>query len=92
MIKRLYFLLFLFLCTIVATAQIQRKILDFTLGVSNKTEVLSYLKSNHYKYSYEDGEYEVRKVTFAGHNWPVAYFSFYKGKLYGNYVQFDLNA
>ena len=72
-----------FLCTIAVSAQIQRKILDFSLGVTTKTQVLNYLKSHHYKYSHnEDGEYVVEKIKFAGHIWPVAYFSFYKGKFY----------
>ena len=83
MIKRFYFLIAFLLCAVITTAQIQRKILDFTLGVTTKTQVLNYLKNHHFNYSLnEDGEYVVQKITFAGHNWPIAYFSFYKGKFY----------
>ena len=83
MIKRFYILIVFSLCAVIATAQIQRKILDFTLGVTTKTQVLNYLKRHHCHYSLnEDGEYVVNKISFAGHNWPIAYFSFYNGKFY----------
>lgn len=83
MIKRFYFLIVFSLCAVIATAQIQRKILDFTLGTTTKTQVLNYLKYHHHKYSInEDGVIVVEKIAFAGQNWPVAFFSFYKGKFY----------
>ena len=83
MIKRFCLLTLFLLCAIIATAQIQRKILDFTLGVTTKVQVQNYLKSHHYKYHLnEDGDFIVEKVTFAGHNWPAAFFCFYKGKLF----------
>lgn len=83
MTQRLYSLMFLLLCMVTATAQIQRKILDFTLGVTTKAQVLNYLKNHHYKYLLrKNGEYVASNITFAGYNWQDTYFSFYKGKLY----------
>ena len=83
MIKRFYFLCFFLLCMITATAQIQRRILGFTLGVTTKAQVLNYLKNHHYKYSLrKNGEQVASNITFAGYNWQDTYFSFYKGKLY----------
>lgn len=83
MIKRFYFLIVFSLCAVIASAQIQRKFLDFTLGVTTKAQVLNYIKSHHYEYHLiEDGDIGIHKIKFAGQNWPVAYFCFYNGKLY----------
>lgn len=81
--KRFYILIYFSLCTIIASAQIQRNILDFTLGVTTKTQVLNYIKSHHYNYSINaDGNFVVEKIKFAGQIWPIAFFSFYKGIFY----------
>ena len=83
MIKRLYLLIFFLLCTVIASAQIQRKILDFTLGVSTKTQVLNYIKSHQYVYHLdEEGNFVVQRIKFAGENWSHARFCFYNEKLY----------
>ena len=83
MIKRFYILIIFSLCTVTVTAQIQRNIFDFTLGVTTKTQVQNYLIRHHYNYSInKNGEYEVRNLIFAGHNWPSVYFSFYNDKFY----------
>lgn len=67
----------------VATAQIQRKILDFTLGVTNKAQVINHLKSHRFKYSINnDGDIVVDNVAFAGHNWPGVFLNFYNGIFY----------
>lgn len=65
------------------SAQIQNKILGFTLGSTSKTTVYNYLKSNNIKFSKnENGEYWAKKVKFAGEIWESVWFSFYDGKLY----------
>lgn len=81
--KRTLFTLVLLLCTLMASAQIQRKILGFTLGITSKTIVYNYLKSNRIKFSTnEEGEYVASKIKFAGQIWDSVFFTFYNGKLY----------
>ncbi len=72
------------------SAQIQNKILGFTLGSTSKTTVYNYLKTNHIKFiKEENGEYCAEKVKFAGTLWEFVWFTFYDGKLYN--VDFSLS-
>lgn len=83
MTKRFYLLIVFLLCTIIASAQIQRKLLDFTLGVTTKTQVQNYIKSHQYVYHLdEEGNFVIHNIKFAGQNWHHANFCFYNGKLY----------
>lgn len=75
-------LLGLFLC-VSLNAQIQRKFLGFTLGSSTKSAVINGLKAKGFKPVTDDNEtYSVRYIKFAGHTWPYAAFTFYKGILH----------
>jgi len=83
MFKKSILTLVFLVCAIVSSAQIQRNILDFTLGTTTKTQVNNYLKNNHIEFSQDKtGMVEARDIKFAGHVWPVIQFSFYKNKLY----------
>lgn len=79
--KYLYIILFS-LFTLTCSAQIQKKFFGFTIGVTNTTTVANYLKTNHIKYSVENGEYRAEKIKFAGEVWDCIWFTFYQGKLY----------
>ncbi len=82
-IRRTLLTLTLLLCTLVASAQIQRKFLGFTIGVTSKTTVYNYLRNNNIKFSKnEKDEYLAKKIKFAGEVWDYVWFSFYNGKLY----------
>lgn len=81
--KKYIFLTLLTLCISISSfSQIQRKVLGFTLGITTKTAVASYLKTNHIKYSLVKGEYCAENVRFAGVVWEYVWFTFYNGKLY----------
>lgn len=81
--KKILFLIIFLLSTIIASAQIQRKIFDFTLGVTTKSQVLNYIKSHQCVYHLdEEGNFVVHRIKFAGQNWNQANFCFYNGKLY----------
>ena len=83
--------IFLLLTICLSTsAQIQRKILGFTLGSSSKTAVYNYLKKNHIKFANtEDGEYCAYNIKFAGQIWENVWFSFYNGMLYN--IEFTIS-
>ena len=64
------------------SAQIQNKILGFTLGTTSKTTVLNQYKTKITKADYNAGEtYRIQDVSFAGQIWDLAYFVFVNNKL-----------
>jgi hypothetical protein len=81
--KKLFFLFFFILSSINIAGQIQRKFFDFTLGVTTRQQVTNYWKARQKKIWYPEEEcFSVRHISFGGNTWPVAYFHFYKNKLY----------
>lgn len=65
------------------SAQIQTKILGFTLGTTSKATVLNQYKTKITKAGYSAGEtYRIQDVSFAGQIWELAYFVFVNNKLY----------
>ena len=80
----------LFLVNLCISAQIQRKFYDFTLGETSKTEVKSYLNKKKKSILDERGDViMVPNMRFAGQEWNLAVFIFYKGKLESVYFSFD---
>lgn len=68
------------------SAQIQTKVLGFTLGSTTNTTIYNHFKKNNKKViKLDDGSYQVPKVQFAGIVWDSAFFCFYKSKLCGIY-------
>jgi len=67
------------------SAQIQTKILGFTLGTTNKSTVLNQYKTKIKKASYAEDTYDLQNVEFAGYKWDLVSFAFHKGKLYAVY-------
>lgn len=87
MFKKAILSLVFFVCTTVSSAQIQKNILDFTLGTTSKEQVCSYFKSHNIIYTLgNSGEVVVDGLQFAGWQWGFSHFSFYDNKLYS--VQF----
>lgn len=82
--KRTISICLLLLCVLAASAQIQRKFLGFTLGVTTKTQVYNYLKKHHYRFSrneLQDG-FRVENVTFGGIKWSVTFVYFHKNRFH----------
>lgn len=64
------------------SAQIQNKILGFTLGKTKSSEVYKRYKNDYtFSRSLDSEHYFVDNVKFAGYYWDVN-FGFYNGKLY----------
>lgn len=64
------------------SAQIQTKILGFTLGTTSKTTVLNQYKTKITKLNLNAEEtYRIQDVNFGGHIWDCAYFIFVNNKL-----------
>ena len=83
MMKRAFLTLVLLLVsTILVSAQIQRKFINSTLGVSTKSQISSYLRNNNYDFASENGHLEIYNLNFAGHTWPVVFLEFHNGVLY----------
>ena len=64
------------------SAQIQNKILGFTLGKTTKSQVCKSYKKNYMFRELSDGNCIVFDERFAGYEWHNVQFSFYKGILY----------
>ena len=65
------------------SAQIQTKILGFTLGTTSKTSVLNHYKTRITRVNHNaDETYRIQDVNFAGLIWDYAYFAFVNDKLY----------
>ena len=81
--KKLSLIVIALLITFCASAQIQRKFMGFTFGLSTKSEVLNYAKQKHKEYRVmDDDNIYVRDLVFAGDNWHMTAFTFYHNKLY----------
>lgn len=83
--KRILTIFLAIFISISSSAQIQNKLLGFTLGTTTKTAVYNYYKNNHTKVIKNNDDYVVEKVKFAGQVWDYTFFSFHKGKLYSVY-------
>lgn len=70
------------------SAQIQNKILGFTLGETTKSEVYNKYKSQEL-FTELDGDIAVGNLKFAGQVWDVTLFRFYNDKLM--VVQFSVS-
>ncbi|MBR5725247.1 MAG: hypothetical protein IKX56_00770 [Muribaculaceae bacterium] len=70
------------------SAQIQNKILGFTLGTTTKSEVYNKYKNQEYFSADDDGTISVGDIVFAGQKWDLTLFSFYNNILLS--VQFNL--
>ena len=80
--KKLVTLCVLFLFSIFASAQIQRKFFNFYLARSTKTEVINYFKAKGNRVRLiDDKTVAVNDVRFGGQSWGVSHFQFYKNKL-----------
>lgn len=77
--------LFLLVC-LSSFGQIQRKFFGFIFGISTKTEVVSYFKTNKIPYIIEDAStIKARNIKFAGKDWPFAVFLFYNNRFFEAY-------
>lgn len=65
------------------SAQIQNKILGFTLGSTHKSEVYNKYKSDPLFIEKDNGDICTSDVTFAGHEWDMVFFNFVDNKLSG---------
>ena len=89
--RRFLILLFFVINAICANAQIQRSFMDFTLGVSTKTQIENQLKARHKKYRIvNDNCIAIENVNFGGLFWPTTYVRFYKNTFY--YITFSVTA
>ncbi len=70
------------------SAQIQNKILGFTLGSTTKSEVYNKYKNQELFSADDDGTISVGNIVFAGQKWDLTLFCFHNNKLL--YVQFSL--
>ncbi len=80
--KRLFLIIYFTICSIMASAQIQRKFFDFQLGVTTQNDVCNYCKTHNLRYEISDGTVFVYDISFGGNQWPCAGFYFYERKLY----------
>ena len=82
--KKLLFTLILSLLTLTMSAQIQRRFLGCTLGVSTPAQVKANMAQKGYRTpdTSNKGCYIYDNVNFAGFSNTQAYFYFYKNKLY----------
>ena len=76
----LFFLCFLF--SICANAQIQRQFFGFTLGITNKQQVVNNFKNKGKNVVKKDDDIVVRKLKFGGLEWEEVHFFFHENKLY----------
>lgn len=80
-----------------SSAQIQRKILGFTLGVTPKSTVVQRMKAQGYIHTTDpDGAYIYNNVKFGSVMWSYVSISFYQNKLFqvwfqNNSIQSDYN-
>jgi hypothetical protein len=63
------------------SAQIQRTFLGFALGTTTKSEVYNKYKDEKYFLEYDNGDYAVGALEFAGQKWDVTTFAFYNNRL-----------
>ena len=85
--KKVLAIFLAFIIGLSMSAQIQNKILGFTLGSTTKTEV--YDKYKHEKHFQERSEgYSVGGLEFAGQKWDITSFNFYNNQL--SNIQFSL--
>ena len=82
-----------FMYSFVASAQIERNILGFTLGSTTKSQVVASVKSNNISYSYgfrdsystkardEDTKISLYNVQYKGYTWDICVLEFINDKL-----------
>ena len=70
------------------SAQIQNKLLGFTLGTTTKTEVYEKYKNEKHFRENSSGGYSIGDIEFAGYKWDITTFRFYHDLLLS--VQFSL--
>lgn len=81
--KTILFSIFLMICSMDMTGQIQRTFFGLNLGVSTRKEVENVFKAKQKKIWFpEDDSFSVRYLSFGGNKWPAVYFYFYNKKLY----------
>ena len=71
----------LLLSVLTASAQIQRKFLGFTLGVTTKTQIVNNLKSRNIKIHSDQDDIYFENITFGGQQWSYVFISFVNGKM-----------
>ena len=82
--KRILTIFLALLIGLSTSAQLQNKLLGFTLGSTTKSEVYNKYKNDPYFFEREGGNCLVTTdVTFAGHEWDIVSFYFFNNKLAG---------
>ena len=79
--KKVLAIFLAFIIGLSMSAQIQNKLLGFTLGKTNRSEVYNKYKNDTYFIEKEDGSICSTDVTFAGHEWDMVVFNFVDNKL-----------
>ena len=82
--KRLVLLFIVFSLFLCANAQIRDSFFGCKLGVTTKTQLLDNLKQLGHEclYNKENKCFYIENVTFAGEQWNICQFDFYKDTLY----------
>ena len=82
-----------FMCSFVASAQIERDILGFTLGSTTKSQAIASVKSRNISFAYgfrdinsrtsqnEDTELTLYNVQYKGYTWDICVLEFINDKL-----------
>lgn len=86
--KRIFIIAIALFIGLSVSAQIQNKILGFTLGTSTKNEVRDKYK-NEIIFAEEGDDIYVGNLEFAGQTWDITNFRFYDNKLL--YVLFSIS-
>ena len=86
--KKVLAIFLAFIIGLSMSAQIQNKLLGFTLGTTTKAEVYEKYKDEGRFRENSSGGYSIGNIEFAGHKWDITSFRFYHDRLLS--VQFTL--
>ncbi len=79
--KKVLAIFLAFIIGLSMSAQIQNKLLGFTLGKTNRSEIYNKYKNDRYFMERADGSICTGDIKFAGHEWDMVAFTFVDNKL-----------